>query len=112
MPLIKTRTVMTANGRATPLTGNQYEYLPFDAVVEFAALVDTGGTVNGTIYSGSDVLMQNSQLDILAVASPIIHPDHYNLSDVASAGERLNIELQEAAAGTPIVRCAVRITPL
>lgn len=111
MPLIKARTTMTANGTATPLSGNQYEFLPFDALVEFAILADTGATVNATVYSGSDVLMQNSNVDILAVASPIIYPDHYNLSDVAAAGERLNVVLQEAAAGTPIVRTTVRITP-
>lgn len=112
MPLIKVLTTMTANGLATPLAGNQYEFLPFDALVEFAILADTGATVNATVFSGSDVLMQNSPVDILAVASPIIYPDHYNISDVAAAGERLNVQLQEAAAGTPDVRTAVRITPL
>ena len=112
MPLIKTSTTLVANATATPLTGNQYEFLPFDALVEFAILGDTGAVVNGTVYSGSDVLMQSSPVDILAVANPIIYPDHYNLSDVAAAGERLNVQLQEAAGATPVVRVAVRITPL
>lgn len=109
---MKTRTTMTANGSATPLTGQQYEFLPFDALVEFAVLVDTGGSVTQTIYSGSDVLMQSALADILAVASPILYPDHYQVNDIAQAGERLNIELRETAAGTPIVRCGVRVTPL
>jgi len=112
MPLIKNRNTMTANGLAFPLNGNQYEFLPFDAMVEFAILADTGATVNATVFSGSDVLMQNSQIDILAVASPILYPDHYSLNDVAAAGERLNVVLQEAAAGTPVVRTQVKITPL
>lgn len=111
MPLIKARTTMAANGEATPLAGNQYEYLPFDALVEFAVLVDTGGTVRATIFSGTDVLLQNSLVDVLAVASPILYPDHYSLSDGAAAGERLNVQLFEGAAGTPIVRTQVKITP-
>lgn len=111
MPMIKQRTTMTANGTAFPLQGNQFEFLPFNAIVEFAILGDTGASVRGTAYSGSDVLMQASLIDILAVASPIIYPDHYALNDVAGAGERLSVELQETAAGTPIVRTQVRITP-
>lgn len=102
---------MVANGEAFPLTGNQYEYLPFDALCEFAVLTDTGGTVRATIFSGTDVLMQNSITDILAVASPILYPDHYSLSDGAAAGERLSVQLFEGAAGTPIVRTQVKITP-
>lgn len=112
MPLIKTRTTMTANGSATPLTGSQYEYLPFNALVEFAILADTGATVLQTVFSGSDVLQQSSQADILAVASPILYPDHYSLNDIAGRGERINVQLQENAAGTPVVRCNVRITPV
>jgi hypothetical protein len=103
---------LAANGSATPLTGNQYEFLTFAALCEFAILADTGATVLGTVYSGSDVLMQSSQVNLLAVASPIIYPDHFVLTDVAGKGERLNVQLQENAAGTPIVRTQVRITPM
>jgi len=112
MPVMNTRTTMTANGIARPLSGLQFEILPYDSFVEFAMLADTGATVNATAMSGSDILQQLGQLMILAVANPIIYPDHYVLNDVAGKGERLAIELQEAAAGTPIVRCSVRITRL
>lgn len=112
MPNIKVSTTMTANGRAFPLSGSQYEFLPFDALIEFAVLTDTGGAVNASVYSGSDVLQQASVTDILAVASPILYPDHFTLQDVAAAGERLSVELQETAGATPVVRTMVRITPL
>lgn len=101
---------MVANGISRPLSGLQFEILPYDSFVEFAVLADTGATVNNTVYSGSDVLAQLSLAQILAVASPFVWPDHYVLNDTAGRGERLSIELQEAAAGTPIVRCSVRIT--
>lgn len=112
MPVMNTRTTMTANGTARPLNGLQFEILPYDSFVEFAILADTGATVNNTVFSGSDVLSQLSTTQILAVASPIIYPDHYVLNDVAGRSERLSIELQEAAAGTPVVRTSTRITRL
>lgn len=111
MPLIKARTTMTANGTAFPLQGDQFEILPYDAYVEFAVLVDTGGSVRSTVYSGSDLLAASALADILAVASPILYPDHYNLNDVAAASERLSVSLLETAAGTPIVRTQVKVTP-
>lgn len=111
MPLLKKRTTMTANGQAFPLQGDQFEILPYDAYVEFAVLGDTGASVRVTIYSGSDLLAQSALADILAVASPILYPDHYNLNDVAALQERLSVELLEVAAGTPIVRTQVKVTP-
>lgn len=111
MPMIKVSTTMTANGRAFPLTGSQYEYLPFDAALLFAILGDALAVVNASVYSGSDVLMQNSLIDDLAVASPIIYPDHYDLQDYAARGERISVELQEAAAAVPVVRTRVMIQP-
>lgn len=111
MPTIAARNTLTANGEAFPLQGNQFEILPYDAYVEFAIMADTGASVRMTVYSGSDLLQQSSVTPILAVASPIIYPDHYNLNDVAARGERLSIQLLETAAGTPIVRSNVRITP-
>lgn len=112
MPMMITRTTMTANGTARPLSGLQFEILPYDSFVEFAILADTGAVVNNTVYSGSDVLAQLSPTQILAVATPIVWPDHYVLNDVAGTGERLSVELQEAAAATPVVRVNVRITRL
>lgn len=111
MPFLAKRTTMTANGQAFPLQGDQFEILPYNALVEFAILGDTGANVLGTVYSGSDLLQQAATIDILAVASPPIYPDHFKLNDVAGRGERLSVQLLEVGAGTPIVRTQVRITP-
>lgn len=111
MPLIKNTTTMVANAQAFPLAGSQYEILPFNAAVLFAILGDTGAVVTASVYSGSDVLMQASAIDILAVANPIIYPDHYSLQDYAARNERLSVQLQETAAATPVVRTNVMIQP-
>ncbi|NIP95038.1 MAG: hypothetical protein GWO24_16960, partial [Akkermansiaceae bacterium] len=94
MPTIKrTNANVAAGATVNPLVGSQYEYLPFDAMVEFAILADAGDTFNASVFSGSDVLMQNEPIDQLAVATPIRYPDDYQISDVAAAGERLGIQL-------------------
>jgi len=113
MPLIKTLdidvgTAVTIN----PWQGSQYEFLPFDAEIEVALLADAAAdTFDGSVFSGSDVLLQNSQIDNLAITVPITYPDDYSLDDAALAGERLGCALANTTGGIATVRTAVRITP-
>ena len=113
MPTIKTRNDAAATGDVvTPWTGNQYEYLPFNALVEIALKADAGDTFFASVFSGSDVLLQNSQIDELAVATPITYPEDYDISDIAAQGERLGCQLTNQSAGAATVRTVARITPL
>lgn len=113
MPTIFNTTTAAAGGATVnPLAGSQYEYLPFDAFVEFAIYADTGDTWNVSVFSGSDVLMQSAVIPILATAVPIIYPDHYFLNDTAGAGERLGIQAVNGTGGVADFRTIVRITPL
>ena len=113
MPSILVQTTDAADGSTTsPLQGSQYEYLPFDALLEFAIYADTSDTFTLTVFSGSDVLMQSSTAPILATANPILYPDHYYLQDVAQAGERIGIQAVNGTGGAADFRTLVRITPL
>jgi hypothetical protein len=113
MPLIKTIAQAQAAGATIfPWQGNQYEVLPFDAMVEIALLADTGDNWLASCFSGTDVLLQASQIDALAIADPILYPDHYSLSDVAAVQERLGCSLTNNTGGIADVRTAVKITPL
>jgi len=113
MPLIKTIDQAVADGvTLTPWQGNQYEFLPFNALVEVALLADTADIFLASVFSGSDVLMQSSQIDNLALAVPITYPEDYSLSDVAAAGERLGCQLTNNTGGVADVRTAAKITPL
>jgi len=113
MPLIKTLDQGIADGATIfPWQGNQYEFLPFDAQIEIALLADAGDTWLASIFSGSDVLMQSSQIDALALATPITFPDDYSLSDIAAGGERLGCSLTNNTGAVADVRTAVRILPL
>jgi hypothetical protein len=113
MPLIKTNDAGVAAGATvTPWTGSQYEYLPWNAHLSIALLADAGDTFNASVFSGSDVLLQDSPIDALAVATPIRNPDDYSLSDFAAAGERLGCNLTNTAVGAGDVRTSVIITPV
>jgi len=114
MPTIRKRTVVAFGGAPVfPLTGDQYEYLPFPARVQFAivGLPTAGIATTATVYSGSDVLQQNGPITQKAITTPIF-PDDFLLDDVAGQGERLNVVLTNSGTVNDSVETACIITPL
>lgn len=109
MPTIIKKTAMATATTATPLAGSQYEFLPFPASCEFAIISDVV-SVTASVYSGSDVLLENGDVPVKATGP--VYPDDYFLSDVANAGERLNVTLRNNNAGTANITTVVRIYPL
>lgn len=112
MPTIRRTNVLAANASANPLQGSQYEYLPFDAMVEMAILAIAPSVAQASVFSGSDVLLQNETVDGLALATPLVYPDHFDIQDVAQAGERLGVTITDISGAGTTVRTVVRITPL
>jgi len=125
MPTIRVKTVLEATAQTVfPLQGNQYEYLPFNARVEFAIVGRDGATagvvdlVTATVYSGSDILQQRSGItdksQTTAQTQNAVYPDDFLLDDVAAAGERLSVELNLPPDVTfdSVIDTVVKITPL
>jgi len=111
MPSIQGVTNIPANGSiANALTGSAYEFLGMDCRVDIAVVGDAAGAARATVQSGSDVLMEESSISRLARIP--LTPDDFSLTDVASAGERLKIQLRNTSAGAIDVFWAVKITPL
>jgi len=114
MPTIRNVQVIAAGVPTFPLQGNQYEYLPFDARVEFAIIEITPvaliADVKATVFSGTDVLQQAGLISG-EIDGRVTYPDDFLLDDVAAAGERLSVELNSAA-GAATVETVVKITPL
>jgi hypothetical protein len=111
VPTINTRSVITTGLAATPLVGNQYEILPFPAMVEIG-IVSNVNLVLATVYSGSDLLQQEGPVQLATVDFLPKYPDDYGLTDVADERDRLSILLRNTNAGTATVICSVKITPL
>lgn len=114
MPVVQGTTTITA-GSVTDnvLSGSQFEFLPYDAALEFGLTADAtnGANARVDVYSGQDVLMENAGLSVAARIP--VYPDDYTLSDVAAAGERLKIRVRNiGSSGTITLYYSIRITPL
>jgi len=125
MPTIRVRNIAQAGATTVfPLQGNQYEYLPFNARVEFAIVGHDGGTAGvvssarATVFSGSDILQQQGPITdksaVTAQSQDAVYPDDFLLDDVAAAGERLSVQLDIPVDATfdSIFDTVVKITPL
>ena len=113
MPVIQgTTSVAAASVNDNVLAGSQFEFLPFNASLEFGLAGDANGAdLRVDVYSGADVLMENAPMS--AQNRLPVYPDDYTLTDVAAAGERLKIRVRNTNAGAArSINFAVRITPL
>ena len=115
MPIINKKFNIAIGATVFPLQGSQYEYLPFNALVEFAMREFTGTAAEGvqaTVYSGSDLLQEQSDVDYEDGNSRLRYPDDFLLQDVAAAGERIGIQMTNPGTGIAEAAVSVRITPL
>lgn len=115
MPTIRKSVAVAFGGVPVyPLQGDQYEYLPFPARVQFGIVgLNTAGiATTATVYSGSDVLQQNAPITKRAAgATAPIYPDDFLLDDAAEAGERLNVVLANSGTVNDTVEVVCIITP-
>lgn len=111
MPTIRRRNAAVAVGaKVNPLVGSQYEYLPFNALVEAAITSDIAGA-EATFFSGTDVILEDSPVPVKATEP--VYPDDYDVRDVAAQGERLGLTIRNATgAGVAVFTTVVKITPL
>lgn len=116
MPTITVRTSLGANATALPLQGTQYEYLPAGmfprgALVEFATLADATGVLR-TVQTGSDIVEEESPVDLGTINVQPKYPDDFKLNDLVGPTERINLKLRDTSGATRTVVTTVRITPL
>lgn len=112
MPLITKRIVLAASSTASALTDDQFEYLPYNALVEFGLLADATGVL-ATVYSGTDLLMDEGPVALGSAINVFPkYPDDYHLTDVAAGGERLKIRLRDTSAAQRVIMIGVRINQI
>ena len=103
---------VTASSTVEPLTGWQYERLPFPALVEIALIADEIGFV-ATITSGSDTLGEEAPVSAGGTDGVLPDQDKPQYEDVAAAGDKLKIKVRETqASGTGDLMGWVRVTRL
>jgi hypothetical protein len=113
MPNFNWSTAMTANQLGlNPLSGWQYEYLPWPAqVIILVRSTTTGNRI--TVFSGSETIQERTPVQSGGTAG--VTPSELNtpaISFQAAAGDRLKLVIDEVAAGTPTVDGIAIVNPM
>lgn len=113
MPQFNFSTVFTANQLGVnPLSGWQYEYLPWPAqVIILLRSTTTGSRV--TVYSGSETIQERTPIQAGGTAG--VTPSELNtpaISFQAAAGDRLKLVEDEVLGGTPTVDGIAIVNPI
>src|SRR5713226_9354019 len=112
MPQLNFSQALTANQLGfNPLSGWQYEYLPWPA--HFLLLL-RGTDVNGrvTVYSGSETIQERSAIQAGGTAG--VTPSELNtpaISWIAAGGDRLKVVVDHVAATTGTVDGLIIVNP-
>lgn len=104
MPQLRFSVAMTANQlNLNPLSGWQYEYLPWPAQIILLTRATATGVVM-TVYSGSETIEEVGPVQAGGTAG--VTPSELNTpatSFLAAAGDRLKLKIDNTTAGTPTV---------
>lgn len=113
MPSIQNRLSVAANGVVDNLlSGSQWEFLPYDAQLDFGIVGDANAAdLRVDVYSGQDVLLENAEPSALNRIP--IWPDDFSLTDVAAGGDRVKIRVRNLNTTTArTIFYSVRINPV
>lgn len=104
---------MTANQLGlNPLSGWQYEYLPWPAnVILLVRSTTTGNRM--TIFSGSETIQERTPVQ--AGGTIGVTPSELNtpaVSFLAAGGDRLKLVIDEVAGGTPTIDGVIIVNPV
>lgn len=113
MPQLVFSTLFTANQLGVnPVSGWQYEYLPWPAnIILLVRSTTTGSRL--TVYSGSETIQERSPVQ--AGGTIGVTPSELNtpaINWIAAAGDRLKLVIDEVLGGTPTVDGLIIANPL
>lgn len=114
MPVFKFSQTLTANQTGfNPLSGWQYEYLPWRAAVKILMrTTGAAGSVKETVFAGSENIVQRSPMQVGGTQG--VTPSELNTPAsgfYAAAGDRLIILVDETAGATPTVDGIIYVNP-
>lgn len=110
MPVIQNSVSVAANAtNDNVLQGSQFEFLPYNAFLEFG-LVGSATGLTADVYSGQDTVAETFALSTQNRFP--VYPDDFPLNDVAGAGERIKVRIRNTTGGALTAFFSVRITPV
>jgi len=115
MPNFRVTSTLAAGGQvANMLAGSPFEFVPRDSKVAIGLASDGFDVLlQATVTFGSELEIQNAVIaqETGGGVGPRI-PDNIIVDDVAEAGDRLVIELNNAGLAVRVVTAIVRILPI
>ncbi len=107
-----TFSLLTLTSNANILSGQVYEWIPYDAQIEVGLVQSATGLI-ASINCDSDVVLQDvGQTNIPIKATPPVYPDEFMPPFACVAGSHLFIALRNPTAGTLSGFYEVRINPV
>jgi hypothetical protein len=91
------------------LSGQQYEFAPFDCMVEFGLVMTVAGMLV-SVFSQTDLLLDSGPVVVKATAP--VYPDDFMLHDVARKGDRLQVKANNPTGGTINLLWTIKLTPV
>lgn len=113
MPLLQRTDVIAANGfNSNVWTGTQYEFAPYDAVLEMGVLGSAAG-LQVTFATGSDTLAIDQAIGPVRAAGqyPLV-PDDFLYFDIVGGGQRIIEAIRNSTAGALSHFSTIRLNPL
>lgn len=115
MPQLVFSTTLVANALGNnPISGWQYEYLPWPAqVILLVRGTHAAGKALMTVYAGSETIQERSPIQAGGTAG--VTPSELNtpaVSFIAAGGDRLKILIDETAGATPTEDGVIIVNPL
>lgn len=100
MPSVQNQvSVAAADVNDNVLSGSQFEFAPYNAMVQFALVGDANAAdLRCDVYTGQDVIAEN--LEPSAQNRVPILPDDVTVEDIVRAGERIKIRVRNTHAST------------
>ncbi len=113
MPQLSFSQALTANQLGlNPISGWQYEYLPWPAQV-LLLLRSTDVNLRATVYTGSETIQERSPVQGGGTAGTT--PSELNTPAIAwqaAAGDRLKVVIDNTTAGVPTIDGIIIVNPL
>jgi hypothetical protein len=114
MPQFPFSQALTANQVGfNPLSGWQYEYLPWPASCILLVRATGTGTVRITVFTGSETIQERTPMQTGGTAG--VTPSELNTAAIAwqaAAGDRLKLVIDEGSGLTPTVDGVIIANPL
>jgi hypothetical protein len=108
--ILSARNVIAGASDPNIISGSAFEFARTRQVVSMAVVQSaTGGFA--TITSGPDIIAEEFLPAIVALANPIIIPDHMYFTDYMEPGDRLVIRYRNPTGGALDVRALVQASP-